>query len=129
MPRVIVGRRGDDEWITWIGDEGRLHPTAVDEVRVELSDGAIDAARYRAVVAEATERIRAGQAEKVVVARDRVGQLPAGGDVRSVAVGLVQRYPDAVTYAVDGLIGASPETHVTVARGAEPIACRLPVLE
>ncbi|RWR26011.1 isochorismate synthase [Agrococcus lahaulensis] len=117
VPQVVVGRRGDDEWITWIGDEGRLHPTAVDEVRVELTDGAIDAERYRAVVAEATERIRSGEAEKLVVARDRVGQLPPDGDVRSVAVGLVQRYPDAVTYAVDGLVGASPETLVAAHRG------------
>ncbi|WP_347755953.1 isochorismate synthase [Agrococcus sp. ProA11] len=117
VPQVVVGRRGDDEWVTWIGDEGRLHPTAVDEVRVELVDGAIDPPRYRAIVAEATERIRSGDAEKVVVARDRVGQLPEGGDVRSVAVGLVQRYPDAVTYAVDGLIGASPETLIAADRG------------
>lgn len=117
VPEVVVGRRGDDAWVTWIGDAGRLHPTAVDDVRVELADGAIDPARYRAIVAEATERIRAGEAEKIVVARDRVGQLPAEGDVRSVAVGLVQRYPDAVTYAVDGLIGASPETLIAANRG------------
>jgi menaquinone-specific isochorismate synthase len=117
VPRLVVGRRGDDEWVTWIGGEGRLHPTAVEEVRVELSDGDIDAERYRAVVAEATERIRAGEAEKVVVARDRVGQLPPDGDVRSVAVGLVQRYPDAVTYAVDGVVGASPETLIAAHRG------------
>ncbi|SDR89046.1 isochorismate synthase [Agrococcus carbonis] len=117
VPKVVVGRRGDDAWITWIGDEGVLHPTAVEEVRVELTDGAIDPARYRAMVVEATERIRAGEAEKVVVARDRVGRLPQGGDVRSVAVGLVQRYPDAVTYAVDGVIGASPETLIAAHRG------------
>lgn len=117
VPRVVVGRRGDDEWVTWVGDRGALHPTAIDDVRVELSDGAIDGARYRAVVAEATERIRVGEAEKIVVARDRVGRLPQGGDVRSVAVGLVQRYPDAVTYAVDGLIGASPETLIAAHRG------------
>ncbi|MCR8671772.1 isochorismate synthase MenF, partial [Agrococcus sp. HG114] len=117
VPRIVVGRRGDDEWVTWIGGRDRLHPTAVEEVRVELADGAIDAERYRAVVAEATERIRAGEAEKIVVARDRVGQLPPGGDLRSVAVGLVQRYPDAVTYAVDGVIGASPETLIAAHRG------------
>ncbi|WP_306231787.1 isochorismate synthase [Agrococcus beijingensis] len=117
VPKMVVGRRGDDEWVTWIGDEGRLHPTAIDEVRVELTDGAIDGERYRAIVREATERIRAGDAEKIVVARDRIGELPSDGDVRSVAVGLVQRYPDAVTYAVDGVIGASPETLVAADRG------------
>lgn len=117
VPEVIVGRRGDDEWVTRIGNDGRLHPTAIDEVRVELADGAIDAERYRAVVGEAIERIRSGEAEKLVLARDLVGQLPPDGDVRSVALGLVQRYPDAVTYAVDGLIGASPETLVAAHRG------------
>ena len=70
VPQLVVGRRGDDEWVTWIGDGGRLHPTAIDEVRVELHDGAIGAKRYRAIVAAATERIRAGDAEKVVVAPD-----------------------------------------------------------
>ncbi|MGC5076780.1 isochorismate synthase [Agrococcus sp. DT81.2] len=117
VPQLVVGRRGDDEWITWIGDEARLHPTAIDEVRVELSDGDIGPDRYRAIVAEATERIRAGAAEKVVVARDRVGQLPPEGDIRSVVVGLGRRYPDAVAYAVDGVVGASPETLIAAHRG------------
>ena len=117
VPQLVVGRRGDDEWITWIGDDGRLHPTAIDEVRVELTDGDIDAERYCAIVAEATERIRAGAAEKVVVARDRVGQLPPEGDIRSVVVGLGRRYPDAVAYAVDGVVGASPETLIAAHRG------------
>lgn len=118
VPELVVGRRGDDEWITRIGDGAPPHPTAIDEVRVELADGAIGPERYRAIVAEATERIRAGDAEKVVVARDRVGRLPEGGDVRSVVVGLGRRYPDAVAYAVDGLVGASPETLVAAHRGA-----------
>lgn len=121
VPRLVVGRRGDDEWVTWIGAEGDadlpMHETAIDEVRVELSDGAIGRKRYRAIVAEAVARIRAGEAEKLVVARDRVGALPQDGDVRSVVVGLGRRYPDAVAYAVDGLVGASPETLVAAHRG------------
>ncbi len=117
VPQLVVGRRGDDEWITWIGDDGHLHPTAIDEVRVELTDGDIGADRYRAIIAEATDRIRAGDAEKVVVARDRVGQLPPEGDIRSVVVGLGRRYPDAVAYAVDGVVGASPETLIAAHRG------------
>ncbi|GAA1424963.1 isochorismate synthase [Agrococcus citreus] len=117
VPQVVVGRRGDDEWITWIGDTGRLHPTAIDEVRVDLTDGEIGADRYRAIIAAATDRIRAGDAEKVVVARDRVGQLPPEGDIRSVVVGLGRRYPDAVAYAVDGVVGASPETLIAAHRG------------
>ncbi|MGM1029707.1 MAG: isochorismate synthase [Actinomycetota bacterium] len=117
VPQLVVGRRGDDEWITWIGDGGRLHPTAIDEVRVDLADGDIGADRYRAIIAEVTERIHAGDAEKVVVARDRVGQLPPEGDIRSVVVGLGRRYPDAVAYAVDGMVGASPETLIAAHRG------------
>lgn len=117
VPQLVVGRRGDDEWITRIGDGARLHPTAIDEVRVELTDGDIDAERYRAIVTAVTERIRAGDAEKVVVARDRVGQLPPEGDIRSVVVGLGRRYPDAVAYAVDGVVGASPETLIAAHRG------------
>ena len=37
--------------------------------------------------------------------------------LNSVVVGLGRRYPDAVTYAVDGVVGASPETLIAAHRG------------
>ena len=54
---------------------------------------------------------------KVVVARDLVGTIPTGADLRRLARELSTGYPDCWTFAVDGLIGASPETLVTVSKG------------
>ena len=54
---------------------------------------------------------------KVVLARDLVGSVPAGSDLRRLVRALASGYPDCWTYAVDGIIGASPETLVTVSGG------------
>lgn len=122
VPRVVHGRRGDDAWTTRIAfaDEPLPEPSPkreVDDVRVTLSPGAIDPERYATIVASAVAAIRAGELEKVVLARDLVGALPTGADLRSALLGLRRRYPDAITYAVDGLLGASPEMLVAAREG------------
>ncbi|GAA2009978.1 isochorismate synthase EntC [Microbacterium ulmi] len=52
-----------------------------------------------------------------MLARDVVGTVPVGSDLRRLVRALATDYPDTWTYAVDGLIGASPETLVTVSGG------------
>ena len=64
------------------------------------------------------DAIAAGEVSKVVLARDLVGTVPAGADLRRLVRALAIGYPDTWTYAIDGLIGASPETLVTVSGGA-----------
>jgi menaquinone-specific isochorismate synthase len=61
--------------------------------------------------------IAGGEAEKVVLARDLAGTVPAGSDLRRLVRALSSGYPDCWTFAVDGLVGASPETLVTVSGG------------
>jgi menaquinone-specific isochorismate synthase len=68
------------------------------------------AEHYRQAVAELTERIARGEAQKVVLARPVVGEIGAEADLRVPLGRLAERYLDCWTYAVDGLIGASPET-------------------
>ncbi|MCT9820767.1 chorismate-binding protein [Microbacterium sp. W1N] len=72
---------------------------------------------YQASVRAALDAISAGTVEKVVLARDLVGSIPAGSDLRRLVRALASGYPDTWTYAYDGLIGASPETLVTVSGG------------
>lgn len=88
-----------------------------DEFRISLLPGSLDAAGYRGAVDAAVQRIRAGELSKVVLARDLVGRLPAGGDLRLVLAELALGYPDCWTFAVDGLIGSSPETLVRADHG------------
>jgi menaquinone-specific isochorismate synthase len=73
---------------------------------------------FVAAVEAAIAEIREGGVRKVVLARDLIGRLPEGADLRRVLTYLALGYPDNFTYAVNGLIGSSPETLVRVDRGS-----------
>jgi len=85
--------------------------------RVAFTPGAVPPAAYEAAVAEAVRRIDAGEFEKVVLARQLVGELREEDGLRAVIRRLADDYPDTWVFAVDGLIGASPETLVRVDHG------------
>ncbi|WP_322411440.1 isochorismate synthase [Microbacterium invictum] len=122
VPRVIVGRRGGRGWITVIRTEGEA---AVEPFPRRLGPywpGAVGPGRmthegYQAAVRDAVAAIGAGEVGKVVLARDLVGAVPRDADLRRLVRALATDYPDCWTFAVDGLIGASPETLVTVHDG------------
>lgn len=83
----------------------------------ELHVGRMDAHRHRAAVRGVLERIHRGELRKAVIARELRGRIPLDADRRHIAARLHASYPDCWTYAVDGLIGASPETLVRVSGG------------
>jgi menaquinone-specific isochorismate synthase len=87
------------------------------EYRLTLLPGEVSADGFRASVDAAVERIAAQELDKVVLARDLVGHLPAGADLRRPLTDLALGYPDCWTYAVDGFVGSSPETLVRVSHG------------
>lgn len=136
VPELIIGRRGGVSWLTRVfvedasgtvsewdadaaGSPARL-PTGRalgTEFRITLLPGSVKPEAYRAFVEAAVTRIQAGELEKVVLARDLVGHLPEGSDLRRMLTDLALGYPDCWTYAVDGLIGSSPETLVRVDHG------------
>ncbi len=124
VPRVVVGRHRGRSWVT------RIRPVAaeIEDAPVRpapygpywsatLGPGTLNPAGYQAAVRQAVDANVAGELEKVVLARDLVGTIPAGADLRRLARALADDYPDTWTFAVDGLIGASPETLVTASRG------------
>lgn len=128
VPWIVVGRRGGRSWVTRIAlaESPDDRPSDLGLPRVQpygpywsatLGPGALDPAGYQAAVRGGLEAIAAGEASKVVLARDLVGSVPAGSDLRRLARALASGYPDCWTFAVDGLIGASPETLVTVSGG------------
>jgi menaquinone-specific isochorismate synthase len=120
VPSIVIGRRGDVNWITRINNSDAALPPARpagSEFRIPLRPGALNGAGYVAAVARAVDRIRSFDLSKVVLARDLVGHLPADSDLRLVLAGLSLGYPDCWTFAVDGLIGSSPETLVSAHEG------------
>lgn len=124
VPEIIIGRRDGRSWITRIRPSTETdspadpQPTPYgDEYRLSLLPGALKAAAYEGAVAQAVEHIREHDLGKVVLARDLVGHLPLESDLRRALVELALGYPDCWTFAVDGLVGSSPETLVIVDHG------------
>ncbi|MDQ1577130.1 MAG: menaquinone-specific isochorismate synthase [Microbacteriaceae bacterium] len=125
VPEVIIGRRGGRSWITRIrpsekpvAAQAALLPTPLGaEYRLSILPGSLTPDGYRAAVTDAVARIREHDLNKVVLARDLVGHLPVESDLRRALVRLALGYPDCWTFAVDGLVGSSPETLVRVHHG------------
>ncbi|MDR6866684.1 menaquinone-specific isochorismate synthase [Microbacterium resistens] len=139
VPRAVIGRHRGRSWITRIRDADAADP--VSESRTEallygdrghgdggradggrgygehwsgtLGPGAQSPQGYQDSVRTAVEEITAREYGKVVLARDLVGTVPSGSDLRRLVRALSTGYPDTWAFAVDGLIGASPETLVT----------------
>ncbi|MFE5670011.1 isochorismate synthase MenF [Agromyces sp. NPDC056523] len=133
VPEIVIGRRDGRAWVTRIEllDATSGASTAAAAARVELpepapkrdvprvrfSPGAMPPEAYMAAVADAVGRIDDGRFEKVVLAREIVGHLQEDAGLRAALAKLADDYPDTWVFAVDGLIGASPETLVRVDHG------------
>lgn len=117
VPRVVVGSRDGVRWVTTISEPGEPVPTVTPPsapVRrpgtIRYSDGTLSAAGYRQAVAEAVRRMRRSDSvSKVVLAHDLLASTTAPLDERFLLRNLTRRYPGCWTFAVDGLLGATPE--------------------
>jgi menaquinone-specific isochorismate synthase len=137
VPSMVIGRRNGVSWVTRIGTTADLStgpstgsgtdpavapaepveaPLGPD-FSVKFDFGALDRPGYVHAVEEALVHLRAGELSKVVLARSMVGQLPEDADLRVLLAELATGYPDTWTFAVDGLVGSSPETLVTANHG------------
>ena len=125
VPEVLVGRRGRRWWLTTIAVDGQLPPPVVPAPQeapaapadVAFADGALSGADWSGAVAAAVARIAAGDLDKVVLARDLVVDAQAPIDARSVLQRLAERYDNTWVFAVDGLVGATPELLVRLEKG------------
>jgi menaquinone-specific isochorismate synthase len=124
VPEVVVGRENGECWVTRIWRTGEapadiplsLRPLG-DEYRLSLLPGSLSPDGYRHAVSEGVRQISERKLSKVVLARDLVGHLPAESDLRRAINELALGYPDCWTYAVDGLVGSSPETLIRADHG------------
>lgn len=114
VPEVLVGHRGAQSWVTTVGD--------ADPVQLKPCPhrgDAPDRPRYGGstrpdwewmeAVSQALERISSGSLQKVVLARDISVWSKTPFDVRLLLDRLHRANPQCFTFAVEGLVGASPE--------------------
>lgn len=120
IPRVVVGKRGNTSWITRIGAPAPLNhellPTRKSSP-LSWGEGSLSASEWEAAVGHAIVRIAAGELEKVVLARDVTATSEEPIDARVVMEKLAEKYPNTWVFAVDGLVGATPELLVRLTKG------------
>lgn len=136
VPEVVLGRHGDQAWLTTIEpvDRERVDPRDVlNEIltsaespaapigapngSVTWQDGSVPASEWPSTIALAIDRIADGEVEKVVLARDVEVTAADGWNLTGILHRLTQRYRATWTFAVDGLVGATPEMLVRLQDG------------
>ena len=145
VPRILVAQHRDRWWITEVTEQSDAADRTADRTagnalgdpalpppappgswpgvafapRSPSGDAEPDPVEaYLAGVRESVRRIARGEVEKIVLARQIEGELPAGSDLRVPLARLAGRYLDCWTFAVDGMVGASPETLIRSTSGA-----------
>ena len=113
IPEIVVGKRGNLAWITWIGDQ--TQPSITHEIaspvkrNLSWGSGSLSEDEWKSRVAGAVNRIKSGAVEKVVLARD----INVISDVEISRTSLIQalesEYPNTWVFLIENLIGATPE--------------------
>ena len=124
VPEVVVGARDGVWWVTTVGASAELpapvlpeQSTPLGPTGVAFADGALAPAQWAGAVQEAVARITGGDLDKVVLARDLRVTADAPIDARWLLQRLAERYDTTWVFAVDGLVGATPEMLVRLEKG------------
>ena len=119
VPETVVGVRDGVWWRTTVGRPGPAGPRPAPRSPGPLTsgDGTRTAQEWTGVVASAIRRIAAGEVDKVVLARDVVVRATGPVDPRWPLRKLAAGYPSCWTFAIDGLLGATPEMLVRLEKG------------
>ena len=120
IPQVIVGKKRDKSWITWVGSSSQpnLNVSAPDLIHNSItwdSDEHADDA-WKSRVTTAVNRIQSGKLDKVVLARDFTGHSDQDIEPRTILKKLAAEYPSTWNFSVAGLVGATPELLLRLSR-------------
>jgi menaquinone-specific isochorismate synthase len=125
VPKVLVGRRDGRTWVTTVSCEAKISTQEVASAPTGLrfGDGYLSVAEFQRVIEKAIAHIHEGELYKVVLAHDLLATAAEPIDQRYVLQRLAASYPDCWTYAVAGLVGATPEMLIT--RSGSTVTARL----
>ncbi len=132
IPRIVLGRRDGQAWITTIepmseGEDRQSVPAPaaagpppalptpaplVPPTGLRWSDGNLTPPAWERAVATAVKAIKAGQLHKVVLAFEQHATAAQEIDTRVLLGRLAERYPDCYTFCCDGMLGATPELYI-----------------
>lgn len=137
VPEVAIRRSLGTTTATVVGNPDRVaqlraeipalldaaDPSFHQQHEVAYLAGSLPLTEWAAAVDAAIGRIGRGELDKVVLARDLVAQLAGPVDVSVLLNRLNAAFPDCWTFAVDGLIGATPE--LLVRRTGDQVTSRV----
>ena len=119
IPEIVVVQKNGKSWITWIGDkQPELRGRAIPKKGIQLvwEQGGLSDQQWSKAVEESVARIKAGELEKVVLARDLIAQADREIDPAALIQSLETEYPSTWLFLVDNLIGATPELLVRLSK-------------
>jgi menaquinone-specific isochorismate synthase len=121
IPKIIVGMRNGNSWITWVGNEAQpdllQSKEAAKKNTYSWGEGTLSSVDWQKRVGSAIDEISNSSLEKVVLARDLKITAEHEIDPREILRRLSAEYPSTWTYCVDGLVGATPELLLRLSRG------------
>lgn len=121
IPQVIVGKKGAQSWITWIGESAQpvlaQSPRHNAQSAFTFDEGTLTSSQWKERVAQAIAHIESLEVDKVVLARDIRAIANGEIDTRAILKKLSDNYPSTWTFAVAGLLGATPELLLRLSRG------------
>ncbi len=115
VPEIIIGRRYGKTWLTRVGDENLNAPKPQPgqppspPTGLTLVSGSASQHDWTKNVSTVVDLIKAGEARKVVLARDLIATAEEPIDERYLVARLAELYPKCWTYLVDQTLGATPE--------------------
>lgn len=122
VPELIIGRREGQGWLTLVSADPNAVPelpqrpsAPADPGQIAFADGALSGLQWEHAVARAVDLIRAAASgdsdglDKVVLARDLIAGAEEPIDARWLISALARDYQRCWTYAIDGLVGSTPE--------------------
>ena len=119
IPQIVVVQKNGRSWITWIGGEQpELSKRTIEKAGLALTwkQGALSDPEWSEAVNESVARIKRGDLEKVVLARDLIADSDAEIDPAALIQSLETEYPSTWLFLVDNLIGATPELLVRLSK-------------
>lgn len=131
VPRTVIGRRDGVTWRTDLTPQGAAPapPPATSTAllapgaRPRYAGSSLPDVHWLEAVARAIDRIAAGEADKVVLARDHAVWSHEPFDAIDLARRLTARFPRCHTFIVEGLVGATPE--LLLARAGRAVTSRV----
>ncbi len=120
IPEIIVGQKNGQAWITWIGSgpQPEIQQLLAEKstASIDWHDGSISNDAWKARVADAVSRIKNGDLDKVVLARDINATSSSELSRRALIQRLESQYPSTWVFLVADLLGATPELLVRLSK-------------